>query len=523
MMPFESTTGEALVQSFAVDVTTKHDVAEALWSGDECFRLLVEHSPDLILVIGQGGAIQYATPASDIILDRSPRELIGKKALSLVHPEDRKHSRPALLDFLRTPGARTLLEVRVRHADGHWIYLEAHCRNLLSEPSVRGIVVNTRDVTQRKAAEEEVQHQLRQLKSLSLIDSSPTSGRELPETLTVLLDQVIACLSVDAAAIQLFEPGTERPSLTATRGFRSQDPKGAEPLAPTKLALHARQENRLCTAQPLAPALLAAERWLVEEEKFVAYWAAPITVEGQPVGLLHLYHRAYFSPKSGWFQFLEMLTAQAAIAITSSRLVAEVEHSRQELRSSYDRTLEGWVRAVDLRDRETKGHTERVTRLTVRLATKMGFTGEALAQIRRGALLHDIGKIAIPDEVLLKPSQLSGEEWNVMRLHPLYAYEFLLPMPHLQASLDIPHCHHEKWDGGGYPQGLKGTDIPLVARIFAIVDVWDALLSNRPYRPAWKPEAALEHIRSGIGTHFDPEIVPIFLEMLEEMKAAGNP
>src|SRR4030095_309227 len=148
----------------------------------------------------------------------------------------------------------------------------------------------------------------------------------------------------------------------------------------------------------------------------------------------------------------------------------------------YDSTIEGWSRALDLRDRETEGHTIRVTEMTLKIARIAGMADAELVHLKRGALLHDIGKMGIPDAILLKPDKLETEEWVIMRRHPVYAYELLLPIEYLQPSLDIPYCHHEKWDGSGYPRGLKGEQIPLAARLFAVIDVWDALRSDRPYR-----------------------------------------
>ena len=194
------------------------------------------------------------------------------------------------------------------------------------------------------------------------------------------------------------------------------------------------------------------------------------------------------------------------------RLIEEAHHN---LLDAYDRTIEGWSRAMDLRDRETEGHTQRVTQLTVQLAGMFGLSAEQLTHIRRGALLHDMGKLGIPDSILLKTSGLDDGEWELMRQHPQMAYDMLAPIEYLRPALDIPYCHHEKWDGTGYPRGLKGEQIPLAARIFAVVDVWDALTSDRPYRPAWSPEKALAYIQEQSGKHFDPKVVAEFTEITQ--------
>ncbi len=171
---------------------------------------------------------------------------------------------------------------------------------------------------------------------------------------------------------------------------------------------------------------------------------------------------------------------------------------------------------MDLRDKETEGHTLRVTKLAEQLCRIMGVEEGELIHARRGALLHDIGKLGVPDSILLKPEKLTEEEWKIMRQHPKYAYDMIQPIEYLRPALDIPYCHHEKWDGSGYPGGLKGKEIPLVARIFAIVDVWDALISDRPYRPAWDQDKVMEYIKDQSGKHFDPYVVEQFMDMMEQ-------
>ncbi|HET9913858.1 MAG TPA: HD domain-containing phosphohydrolase [Anaerolineales bacterium] len=193
----------------------------------------------------------------------------------------------------------------------------------------------------------------------------------------------------------------------------------------------------------------------------------------------------------------------------------KLREANAHLLAAYEATIEGWSRALDLRDRETEGHSRRVTELTVKLAKARGMSSEEIINLRRGALLHDMGKIGIPDAILHKPAALTAEEWVIMRKHPQFVYDMLYSVEYLRPALDIPYCHHEKWDGTGYPRGLKGEQIPLAARLFAIVDVWDALTSDRPYRPAWSREEALTYIREQSGTHFEPEVVELFFNTIK--------
>ena len=193
------------------------------------------------------------------------------------------------------------------------------------------------------------------------------------------------------------------------------------------------------------------------------------------------------------------------------------QHAVLELAAAYEATLEGWANALDMRDRETEGHSRRVTDLTVRLARKMGVSEADCVHIRRGALLHDIGKMGIPDSILRKPSPLSPDEWAVMRRHPEDARQLLARIDYLAPAMDIPYCHHEKWDGTGYPRGLKGEEIPLAARLFAVVDVWDAIRSERPYSGAWSNEQSLAYLKSISGTHLDPDVTEAFIELLASL------
>ncbi|WP_322507495.1 HD-GYP domain-containing protein, partial [Anaerolinea sp.] len=214
--------------------------------------------------------------------------------------------------------------------------------------------------------------------------------------------------------------------------------------------------------------------------------------------------------------FFQTLAGQIAIAVDNATLFEELQRSNADLILAYDQTIEGWSRALDLRDRETEGHSQRVTELTLKIARAMGMSEEQLVHVRRGALLHDIGKMGVPDAILLKPGALNDEEWAIMRQHPTLAFQMLLPIQYLRPALDIPYCHHEKWDGTGYPRRLKGEQIPLAARIFAVVDVWDALRSDRPYRPAWSVEKTLAFIQEHAGSHFDPRVVEVFMRVIRE-------
>ena len=241
---------------------------------------------------------------------------------------------------------------------------------------------------------------------------------------------------------------------------------------------------------------------------------APLKIKNELIGVIYVDNRA----RSGIFQenelgMIKAFADQAAVAIDNARLFDDLQASTRELQEAYQATLEGWVQALDMRDKETEGHTQRVTILTERLARSMGVGGVPLINITRGALLHDIGKMAIPDGILLKPGPLTDDERALVQKHPQYAYDMLKRIDFLLPAIDIPYCHHEKWDGTGYPRGLKGEEIPFAARIFPVIDVWDALISDRPYRKALPHAEVKARIKADSGKHFDPRVVEAFLAM----------
>ncbi len=238
----------------------------------------------------------------------------------------------------------------------------------------------------------------------------------------------------------------------------------------------------------------------------------PVLWRGEVLGSLFVDHEVPGRFGAADLETVRLFAEQAAVAIANARLIGELKGAAEELALAYDATLEGWVRALDLRDKETEGHTQRVVNRTLDLARRSGMPEEALIHVRRGALLHDIGKVGIPDRILQKPGPLTDEEWAVMRLHPTYAHDVLSGIGFLRPALDIPWAHHEKWDGTGYPRGLSGEEIPLPARVFAVVDIWDALVFDRPYRKAVPAREVRVYLRKIAGTHLDARLVDLFLE-----------
>jgi HD-GYP domain-containing protein (c-di-GMP phosphodiesterase class II) len=362
------------------------------------------------------------------------------------------------------------------------------------------------------------QQRLEQVQALRNIDVAIASSLDLKLTLNVVLEQVIGQLRVDAAAILLLNPHTRLLQYGAGRGFRT---KGIER---TKLRIGEGHAGRVALerASVIIPDVSAvmtdevfARKKLLAPEEIVFYAATPLIAKGNVGGVIEVYHRTPLEPDHEWREFLETLAGQASIAIDNSILFADLQRSNVDLSMAYDATIEGWAMALDLRDKETEGHSRRVTEMAEQTARAMDFRGADLVHVRRGALLHDLGKLGVPDGILLKPGPLTEEEWVIMRRHPQLAFDLLSPIAYLRPALDIPYGHHEKLDGTGYPRGLKGEQIPLAARIFAMVDVWDALRSDRPYRASLPPEKCRSIIEADTGRHFDPRVTEAFFKVIE--------
>jgi response regulator RpfG family c-di-GMP phosphodiesterase len=485
--------------------------------------------------IGHIGSWSYDIPAGALqfsdemyrLLDVRPQkfEHTIQALLDLVYPEDRPPA-DAWVRQLREGRQVRELDFRILHKDGELRYIQ--CRGAISFDEAgrpRHFVGTAQDISERKLSELQIRQQLARMTALRIIDQAITSSFDLRFTLDIVLSQVVTQLQADAAGILLLDPSGQSLEVEATRGFRTQTVRTTRAGLTDSLAGRVVTQQRPVYIQDLNDIdakLLAAH---LAGENFASYYGVPLITKGKVQGVLELFHRVPLLPYPEWVDFLETLAGQAAIAVDNATLFKHLQRSNFEIQHAYDATIEGWSYALDLRDRETEGHTLRVTEMATDLARIMGLDEESIIHMRRGGLLHDIGKLGVPDNVLLKAGPLTDEEWNAMRMHPQFAHDWLVPIDYLRKSLEIPFCHHEKWDGSGYPRGLKGEAIPLASRIFAYADVWDALTSDRPYRPAWPAEKALEYIRANSGTHFDPELLDVFLEYiklhLSDKRSAG--
>lgn len=485
-----------------------------LESIDARYSSIYENLNDILIVCDSGMNIVSWNKKAEESFGYNLEDVIGKDVNLVVPEKYRVQLEEGFRQFAQTGGLRhnNLYEVEGLKRDGTLFPVEI---SLSSYRNSHDLFVTAvlRDVTDRKIAEEQIKHQVDRLSALRNIDMAITGSLDLHVTLDIIIERVLATLNVDAADILLLNPDTLRLEHAASRGFRTKVLLHSHLRLGEGYAGRAALEGRTIHIENLqkdAGDLLRAP--LLSEEGFITYCCAPLISKGNIKGVIEIFHRTKLDMNEDLLDFIEALASQAAIAVDNASLFNGLHRANTELALAYETTLEGWSRALDLRDKETEGHSRRVTEMTVRLASDMGVSEEELKNIRRGALLHDIGKMGVPDHILLKPGPLTEEEWKIMRMHPVYARDLLLPITYLKSALDIPYCHHEKWDGTGYPRRLKGEEIPLPARIFALVDVCDALQSDRPYRPGWPKEQVIEHVKSLSGNHFDPEVVEAFLK-----------
>lgn len=373
-------------------------------------------------------------------------------------------------------------------------------------------------ITNARLFEQAVDH-LHRLEILRKIDSTITSSKDISVALHTVLEQVKVGLRADVASVFLYDEDEQVLIYQQSFGYRTEgNPDHKVPIG----------QGYVGTVAARKEPLYIPEVDLVDDghhypfslagEGIVSYYGFPLIAKGRLLGVLQVLQRTRLDPSPEWIEFAEALADQTGIAVDNLTLYNGLERANLELREAYDATIEGWAHALEIRDKETEGHSRRVVLLTEQVALAFGVDSEALVHLRRGVLLHDIGKMGVPDQILHKPGPLDEAEWEIMRQHPVYAYEMLKPIEYLKPALLIPYYHHERWDGSGYPKGLKGEDIPLEARIFAVVDAYDALTSDRPYRGAWSVEETVKYLRQQAGKEFDPAVVKKFLKIVSEQK-----
>ncbi len=366
---------------------------------------------------------------------------------------------------------------------------------------------------------QQTEHRLHQLTVLSNIDSAIASSLDIQVTLNIMISQISIHLQADAVDVMLLNPHLQMLEYAAGRGFRGNTIRRVPLLLGEDQAGAAALERNVVSVVDLtSPLVVLQHPERIAGEEFVSMYAVPLVAKGQTKGVLELFFRHSVEPDPDWINFLEILARQAAVAVEDASLFNDMQRTFIELTVAYDAAIEGWARVLQMRNHEPEALGQTLQSLTLEMARKMDIPEADIAHIYRGVLLHDIGKLDIDDKILFKSGKLTDEEWDVVRHHPAYAYDFLQSVAYLRPAMSIPYCHHERWDGSGYPRGLKGNEIPLEARIFSVVNVWTVLQYERPYRPAWGREYATAYVMEQAGKEFDPAIVEVFMKLIAEQQ-----
>jgi PAS domain S-box-containing protein/putative nucleotidyltransferase with HDIG domain len=531
-----------------VDFTELKTSEDALRASEEKFRSIIEQSSDGFMLANESGQLLEVNQAFEQIYGMTRQELLGKPFWEMTKK----------LNYVdnRTPdplgdAKKHLEEITQKEVDNQTIRQESE---FITPDGRRRVIQRTAfpvkmsqglrmaavvsDITERKDAEREQQRLTRRLamlsecnQSLIRMDRDEDLLRAICKTIVQLGDYRYAWIGMAQEAglhkvIPVISYGDEGDYMDQM--IQCDDPDE-----------HCLRSYILECIQTLRPTIIDDIRAHPDFETyredlirygFISMMIFPLTSGDELFGSLNIYSASAYTPDSNELDLLTEMANDVSFGIHARRMHIARDRAEQkalqaniELHEAYEATLEGWSRALELRERETAGHSQRVVNLTQAIARKMGLPKEDFVHIRRGALLHDIGKMGIPDHILLKPEPLTDDEWVIMRQHPQLAFNLLAKIPYLAPALDIPYCHHEHWDGSGYPRGLKGEEIPLAARIFMVVDIWDALTFDRPYRPAWTKQATTAYLITQSGTHLDPQVVDEFLKLTDPTELIASP
>jgi len=503
----------SLLQNQKDKISELDQMSTSLEKSQENLRTFFLSVNDFIFVINQKEEIIYTNRIAENLLGYKQEEIIGANIFTIFIRNFASNNVKAL--FSQSVGVDTT-DGYLLCKDGSFIEIEMKLsKGLWNDQWVTfGLA---RNVSERIQSQKEIQKQIQRLESLHRIDQTITGTLDLNITMNVLLSQLNQQLNIQGSTVLLYDAITHQLDFFAEQGFNFSGifkhgirvGDGFAGKAAINRQVLVSEEVDFPPGDTSLPPFLSGRH-------FETVYDVPLIAKGELKGVLELYSNAPALEDTSWNSFLGALATQAALAIDNTTLFNDLQKTNTELFLAYDITLEGWVKTLELRDLESHQHSVRIMDMTMSLIKLFNFRDSSLSHIRRGALLHDIGKLGIPDQILNKPGPLTEKEWLIVKQHPIIAYDLLSKIPFLKPALNIPYSHHERWDGTGYPQGLAGDHIPLEARIFAVIDVWDALIHDCVYRKAWKKADALSFIEENAGTQFDPEVVNIFLSYIAQ-------
>lgn len=496
-----------LVKGFNRMKTAVESRERVIHASEKKYRHLVETMSEGLVMINDKGQISYSNPKLSEITGLSRQEMKGMSLYNFFAPEEKENI--ALQWVSRIDGLQTAYETFLVKKDGSTLPVLISPQRMTNErEEFAGSLAVITDISIRKEVEIAQRRKINELASLRKIDNAILAKTTLTAFNQIILNQIRDHLNASAASIHIFYPNTTR--VKSSRAFIGEKNRSCakNEISLERIQLHAHQKNFVSFESDIVENVI----WKgIEAITPDSLYISPVRNGDDLKGIIEIAFCYQKDQEDDWLSYLNALVTQTAVGIEKIELIEKLETRNKDLQQAYISAIKGWAKALELRDEETKGHSDRVVDMAVNMAREFGFTGEALENFRNGAFLHDIGKMGVPDGILLKPGKLTEEEWQIMKMHPDFAYELLREIPFLKNAYEIPYYHHERWNGTGYPHGLVGEKIPLAARIFAVVDVWDALTSNRPYRPAWSHEETVKYLIDNKGVLFDPIIVDHFL------------
>ncbi len=506
------------------DITDQLRATSELSEREEKFRTTVQQMTDGLLILDENGLVIEWNHATEVVTGISDSEALGEP-IWLVLPrigvdtyqsltmEELKAELSSMVQTGKSSFYNSTQEINISSLDGIRRTLMQTIFPIYTEDKKR-IGIISHDITEQKAAIKKINHELNKLACLRSIDASILERSSAESTLDMIASISIDHLDVDGVIITT-QLGENRLCSVYRSDIDTVDEPVVANLKDLQLSVlekFGKKKFDLDTIQQINGLEISERGGEVIRHKSIL----PLVVNKKPSGFIQLLSTNPHPEDQEWKDYFITLAGQTSLAIENVTLISNEEKAYNELLHAHEATIAGWSKALELRDEETKGHSDRVMYLACHLAKRAGLPHEKMTSFRRGVLLHDIGKMGIPDRILLKPGPLTDEEWGIMRTHPVLAYELLSTIPYLHDSLEVPYSHHERWDGSGYPRGLSGEDIPLTARIFAIVDVWDALISDRPYRNGWEPEKIRQYLIDNKSIMFDPTLVDKFIDLIDQ-------
>ena len=509
------------------DITERRQSEDALRESERKFRTLAENIPSVVYQCKNDlhYTMIYLNDSIEALTGYSKEDFLEGRLsfFDLYHPDDQKKIPVPSKERPHLNSSQFHITYRIRHKSGEWRWVDEWGAGVLDNEGtvqyLEGVMV---DVTEQKRAEEDLRRHAMELETLAAASSALRTAQNVSEMVPILARHALRAVGGTYASIFLLDAQTGE---FVSHGWFSEDAREDFSVPDESRLRHA--PNQGITGRVAATGEIYISEDIQKDPVIVILEAEqkrlkgvhggislPLREQEKIIGVMHIWSAEPRIFNDSDIRLLTALAETTGNSIHRSILFEQTQRHADELAMAYDNTLAGWARALELRDELTEGHTRRVTELTLKLADALHIPENEKIHIRRGALLHDIGKMGIPDSILHKPGAFTAQERKIMQQHTQYAYDMLISIPFLQAAIDIPYCHHEHWNGAGYPRGLKGEEIPLAARIFSVVDVWDALTSDRPYREAWSKARTRDYILERVGTQFDPRVVEVFFSLM---------